>query len=264
VRNIKHGTNYWISTHTDIPVMNRKVLNEYLLSIKLENKAEATIKKYRSVLEKFLIECTEPLEELSSDNVIQWINQYTDGKKSRTVDLIISTLSSFFKFCLAEDYTKTMLVKKRWKPKIPDSLPKYLSQKEYARVKREAESLSQRDRAVILFLFSTGCRISEVVGLNRDDINLKQRTALVKGKGSEIRTVHFTEECALVLSDYLQSRKDDYEFLFLNKFDDRLAKTGIYLIAKKLGERAGLDQRLHPHMFRHTFATTMLSKGADL
>ncbi|MCM3491777.1 tyrosine-type recombinase/integrase [Alkalihalophilus marmarensis] len=256
--------NYWESINTSIPADTRTVLNEYLLSLKIANKAEATVTKYRWILEKYLSECRIPLGDLTSDDVYHWFKLYVVNKKPRTMDLFIAALSSFFTFCLDEGYMETMILKKRWRPRIPQSLPKYLSHQEYASIKRGAESLPVRNRALILFMLSSGCRISEVVSLNREDINLKKRVAFVKGKGNKIRTVHFTEECGLVLKDYLATRTDEQEVLFLNKFGDRLKKSGIYNIIRKLGVNTGLTQSLHTHMFRHTFATHMLSKGADL
>ncbi len=257
--------NYWQSKNEAIPLQTRNILNEYLLSLKLANKAEATIKKYRWVLERFFSECTISLEELTSDDILHWLNEFSEGKKPKTVDLILSVLSSFFQFCLAEEYLENMIIKKRWRPKIPQSLPKYLTEQEYARVKLAAESLSLRNRSLILFLFSSGCRSSEASNLNIQDINLEKRTASVKGKGKKIRSVHFSEECALVLKDYLTTRIGDKdEPLFMNKFGQRLTKSGIYFITTKLGKMAGLTQSLHPHCCRHTFATNMLARGAEI
>ncbi|WP_163537230.1 site-specific tyrosine recombinase/integron integrase [Gracilibacillus sp. YIM 98692] len=256
---------YWKSTNEFIPKGARNILNEYLLSLKLENKAEATIKKYRRILERFLQECTVPLETITSEDVLHWLNQFSLDKKPKTVDIVLSSLSSFFKFCLAEDYINTMVIKKRWRPKIPQSLPRYLSEQEFARVKLAAEKLPIRDRALVLFLFSSGCRSSEVSQIKMKDIDLHRRTAEVKGKGKKIRHVHFSEECACVLRDYLQSRSaESTEPLFMNKFGQSLQKSGIYKITTELGKKAGLKQSLYPHCCRHTFATNMLSKGADL
>jgi integrase/recombinase XerD len=147
---------YWQSTNETILVQIRPILNEYLLSLKLANKAETTITKYKWILERFFCECTNSLEELTSDEVLKWLNEYSQGKKPKTVDLFLSVFSSFFKFCLAEEYKEHMVVKKRWRPKIAQSLPKYLNEHEYARVKLASESLSIRDRAIVLFLFSSG------------------------------------------------------------------------------------------------------------
>lgn len=144
---------YWESTHEAIPMPTRTIVNEYLLSLKLANKAEATISKYCSILERFFSECTVPIDLLTSEEVINWLNEFSSDKKERTVDLVLSTLSSFFKFCIAEDYLDTMVIKKRWRPRIPQSLPKFLNEQEYARVKLASEHLSHRDRCLFCFSF---------------------------------------------------------------------------------------------------------------
>lgn len=256
---------YWESTKSFIPDSTRTILNEYLLGLKLANKSEATIIKYRSILEQFFRECSIPLEDLKTEDVREWLNQFSIDKKEKTIDLYLSALSSFFQFCFLEDYVKNILVKKRWRPKIPQPLPKFLTEQEYAKVKLAAESFSLRDRALILFLFSSGCRRSEVSNLTRKDIDVDKRTAEVKGKGKKIRQVHFSVECALVLKDYLKTREnDDNESLFITRFGNQLLSSGVYQVIKNLGMKAELTQSLHPHVCRHTFATNMLARGADL
>jgi integrase/recombinase XerD len=256
---------YWQSTHEKIPLQTRVILNEYLLSLKTAHKAEATITKYLWILERFFSECSVPLNELTSDDIQKWLKDFSVCKSPRTIDLFLSCLSSFFKFCLEEDYIEKMVIKSRWRPKIPQSLPRYLSEQEYARVKLAAESLSLRDRALILFLFSSGCRRTEVSNLNFQDVDLARRTAKVNGKGNKLRHVHFSEECLLVLKDYLRSRScDETDALFINRKGNRLLPKGIYEITKKLGKKAGLQKLLHPHVFRHTFATNMLARGAEI
>lgn len=258
---------YWESHHQGIPPETREVLNQYLLHLKISNKAEATIKKYKWILEQIFTDCTIPLKQLTSEDVYDWFQTISLGKKPKTKDLYYSTLSSFFHFCLVEDSVDVdiLLVKKRWKPKVPKAIPKFLTESEYAKVKREAETLSLRDRALVLFLFSSGCRKSEVISLKIQGVNLDRRTAKVMGKGKKIRTVHFSEECGLVLKEYLKTRSgDETEPLFLNKFKGPLNKNGIQLVINKLGRKAGLSESLYPHKCRHTFATNMLSRGAKL
>lgn len=261
-----HSTlKYWVSNHEDIPRQTKAILNEYLLSLKLANKAEATTLKYRSILERFFCECRVPLESITSENVLKWLNEFSIDKKAKTIDLYLSCLSSFFKFCVAEDYLDKVLIKKRWRPKIPQSLPKFLNEQEYARVKLAAETLSLRNRALILFLFSSGCRRSEVSNLTIQEVNLELRTVEVKGKGKKIRQVHFSIECAIVLKDYLKTRSyEQTDALFVTRHGLALQPGGIFKITEKLGKKAELTQSLHPHCCRHTFATNMLARGADL
>ncbi|MDK7668680.1 tyrosine-type recombinase/integrase [Cytobacillus oceanisediminis] len=256
---------YWQSTHEDIPHETRNILNQYLLSLKLANKAEATIIKYRWILERFFCGCSVSLKEMRSEDVLKWLNVFSEGKKPKTIDLLLSCLSSFFQFCQEEEYLEKLLIKKRWRPKIPNALPRYLTEQEYARVKLAAESLPLRNRALILFLFSSGCRRSEVSNLNIQDVDLERRTAEVKGKGNKIRKVHFTEECALVLKDYLKTRSyQEGDPLFINSKGQRFLPHGIYSFTTRFGNKIGMAQSLHPHSFRHTFATNMLARGAEI
>jgi integrase/recombinase XerD len=253
------------SLNVKICLQTSKALNQYLENLKNEYKSEATITKYQWILERFFNECCIPLKDITSENVLKWLNEFSECKSARTIDLVLACLSSFFNFCLEEEYLEKMLIKKRWRPKIPQSLPRYLNEEEYARVKVAAEKLTLRDRALILFMFSSGCRRSEVSNLDLQDVDMKRRTAEVVGKGKKIRHVHFSEECSLILKDYLGTRtSDESDALFLNRKGERLLPKGIYEITKKLGKRAGLEKLLHPHALRHTFATNMLARGAKI
>lgn len=236
-----------------------------MLSLKLANKAVSTITKYKSILEEFLIKCSIPVEKLTSDDVLAWLTDFSIGKSEGTVNFYLSVLTTFFSFCLDEDYMEKTVTKKRWRPKIPLSMPKYLDEHEYSRVIVYLEQVRLRDRALILFLFTTGCRVSEVANLNIQDVDFEKRTANVVGKGNKRRRSYFSEECALVLDSYLQTRNYKPEDpLFMNKFGKRLQPIGIREVLKKVGKKVGLKQSLHPHCCRHTFATNMLARGADL
>ncbi|MEK5214596.1 tyrosine-type recombinase/integrase [Psychrobacillus sp. FSL H8-0487] len=255
---------YWISTNEAISVPTKTILNEYLFSLKRENKTEATISKYRSLLERFFRECTIPIDELMSDDVLKWFRVFSDGKRVKTVELMHSTLSTFFKFCIAKDYLDIVITKNPWRQKIPLYLPKYLNEQEYVRVLLASEQLPLRDRVLVHFLFSSGCRRYEVTQLTIQDVDLDNRTARVEGKGKKSRTIHFSRECGLLLKAYLRTRFDDQtEPLFQTKFNNSLGESGIYKIIKKLGELANLKQTLHPQVCRNTF-TNMLARDTDL
>lgn len=252
-----------INNHT-IHSQTITIVNEYRESMEASKKSEATITKYLWILEQFFKECSIPLQDLTSKDVLIWLNNFTEGKSARTIDLFLSCLSKFFRFCLAEEYIeKEIVIKSRWRPKIPKSMPRYLTEQECAQVKLAAESFSIRDRALILFLFASGCRRKEVSNLNLQDINLKQRTAMVVGKGNKYRIVHFTEECLVILQEYLLTRSSDKtDALFINRQGLRLLPKGIYEIVKKVGKKAGI--KFHPHCCRHTFATNLMARGATL
>lgn len=255
---------YWVCENKKIDESYRKILNDYLMSLKLANKSKYTINYRRQHIEKFLLECSLPLNDLTPEYVLAWLKKHSMHKNEGTINNYISDLSCFFKFCLEEEYIQRVIVKNRWRPKMPRPVPKYLDKSEEAKVRLAAEKLPLRDRAIIEFFLSTGCRCCEVYGLNIGDLDLANRTARVIGKGRRIRQVHFSEICAILLKKYLLIRPQKNFALFLSRYGNRLSIRAIQYTAEFLGQRAGLVRSLSPHCFRHTFATNLLAKGAEL
>lgn len=258
------GKKYWVSVNKKISDLHRKILNEYLSTMKLANMAPSTITDHRSYLEKFLVEYPKPIKELTLGDVLNWLRINYRNRKEGTINRIISILSCFFRFCLEEEYINRLLIKNRWRPKMPRPIPKYLDKGELAQVRLAAEKLPLRDRTIVEFMLSSGCRVCELYGLNIADLDLTNRTARVVGKGKKIRYVHFSELCAILFSKYLDSHSEENKAVFLSRRGDRLSIRSIEDITAKLGQRANLSRRLSPHRMRHTFATNLLSKGAEL
>lgn len=254
---------YWVIENEQIPEGNREIANSYLLSIR-KSKAVNTVDKYRWILEQFFLNCPKKIEELTSDDVLDCFEKRFGDKSPKTMELVLVVLSRFFRFCLNEEYISTKLMKESWKPKLEQSLPKYLTEEEYVKVRIASETSPVRDRAMIEFMFSSGCRLSETTGLSVSDIDLDERIAMVKGKGAKIREVHFSREAAMAIREYLENRKQDTEVLFAGVSGKRLSKSRAYRICRKLGKKAGLETILSPNRSRHTFATYMLARGASL
>ena len=120
-----------------------------------------------------------------------------------------------------------------------------------------------RDRAILHFLRSTGCRISEITGLNRDQVNLELLECVVHGKGNKERTVYLDEVAGMLLAEYLNGRIDDVPALFINKQHDRLNPGGVRAMLNKLAEKAGVAH-VHPHKFRRTLATGLARHGMPI
>lgn len=125
-------------------------------------------------------------------------------------------------------------------------------------MKEQAEC--DRDKAIICFLLSTGCIISEVCSLNKTDINFEQKEVIVLGKGNKRRKVYFDEYTSLLLRRYINSRNDNYRALFVGKGTDRITPHGVRFMLKKLETISGV-KNIHPHRFRRTLATNLINRG---
>ncbi|WP_148335155.1 MULTISPECIES: site-specific tyrosine recombinase/integron integrase [Bacillus] len=260
----KNKGKYW---NVELPLPNSenlKVINEFLLSMKVSNYSERTIITYQEALQRFFRERKAPFSQLTYDDVREWLNQYQKVWKESTLYSNLSILSSFFNFCVEEGYLEKSVIKKRWYPRLPQPIPKYLDKEEIAKIRQQCEKEPLRNRAILEFLLTTGCRLGEVQRLNRDDVDLENRTARVVGKGKKIRLVHFSEKCALLLERYLEHRKDDNPAFFITKWGTRTEGRNIQNFLREIGKAARLSTSLHPHRLRHTFATELLAKGADL
>ncbi|MDD3481201.1 MAG: tyrosine-type recombinase/integrase [Patescibacteria group bacterium] len=134
------------------------------------------------------------------------------------------------------------------------------------------EEVQRRDEAILEVLFSTGLRVSELVGLNRDQINLKKGEVFIRGKGGKDRVVFISSSAASAISAYLSTRKDDYDPLFIHyggvKDEEgeymRLTQRSVQRLVARYAKLAGITKKVTPHMLRHSFATDLLFNGADL
>lgn len=258
---------YWVVQNENLHPQNQKILNEYLMSIWIQNLSKYTI-MYRSwFLQNFLSFINKPVTNLTSDDILNWIIKNRGVLKETTINWRLSVLSSFIKFCQEEEHKyidESVRIKKHWRPKIPKPLPKYRDEEELARMNIAAEKQNLRDRTIYEFSISSGCRVGEVSGLEIEKVDLKNRTAIVVGKGKKVRQVHFNEKSAMLLEKLLENHPEGASTVFLNRFGKKMHERSFQNIIAKIGKEAGLSAKLTPHQLRHTFATIKLNKGADL
>lgn len=187
--------------------------------------------------------------------------------KSRTLARKVSCLRTFFKFLSREGYIKSNPATLLLTPKLDKRLPQFLTEDEMLKLleapPKDGES-GLRDRAILETFYSTGMRISELVGLNMDDIDFISGVVKVRGKGKKERLLPIGEKALSALRQYIDSRKEKTKEVFLNKNGIRITDRGVRDILEKYIKLTSLKENISPHTLRHTFATHLLNHGADL
>lgn len=254
-------------------------IQKYLSYIQAErNYSLNTCKAYRKDLYTFLKylrsdkkERTAPDSILIKDikNFLIFLSQR--GYDSSSIDRILSSLRSFFKYLHKRQRIKTNPALGLKAPKRKKKLPRVLSEaqmKELLEPVRYIESSQGlRDRAILELLYNTGMRLAEISGLKIKDIDFENGEIRVLGKGNKERIIPLGENASKVLIEHLNTRNTkikEGDFLFLNKYGEKLSRRGIARIVKKYGSEVSEDKKVSPHTLRHSFATHLLDEGAKI
>ncbi len=249
--------------------MNR-YLDKFISYLEIEkNYSPHTILNYRIDLEDFLqFIGPTPIDGVDYLFLRKFLAQLrTKHYRPRTLSRKLSSLRSFFRFLHREGFVQENPAVLLMSPKLDKTLPKFLSEGEVAKF-IEAPSLKtvsgKRDRAILETLYSTGIRVSELVGLDTNNVDLIGNIAKVAGKGKKERLVPIGDKALGAIRDYLQDRKHQSRALFLNKNGTRLSDRSVRNIVDKHIMAVSLTKSISPHVLRHSFATHLLNRGADL
>jgi integrase/recombinase XerC len=236
-----------------------------------------SLRAYAKDLEQFSMYCAEEPSKVDMIDVRGFVaGQISEGKSKSTVARRLATLRSFFNYLYREGYVTVNQAKLVPSPKLPKRLPNFLSVDDVFSLVQSPEGiglLPVRDRAILELLYSSGLRVSEVAGLNIDDLNVREGLVKVMGKGNKERIVPVGAKALDALKSYVvermlmkkkRLRSDSGPALFLNRAGGRLTDRQIRRIVVKCGRTVGLTGQLGPHTLRHTFATHLLVGGADL
>lgn len=236
-----------------------------------------TLRAYSRDLKYFSQHCGLSLKDLDMIDVRTFVaNQIASGKAKTTVARRLATLRSFFNYLYQEGYVKVNYAKLVSTPKTPRHLPNFLSVDDAFNLVQSPKGIgfiSVRDRAILELLYSSGLRVSEVAGLNVDDLNIKEGLVKARGKGKKERIVPVGNKALDVLKSYLIERRlfkkrkaisDSDNSLFLNRNGTRLTDRQIRRLVVKYARLIGINGQIGPHTLRHTFATHLLIGGADL
>lgn len=241
------------------------MLRKFVATKRIEGIAESTLKRYADENLKLIHFLSKPLYDITTYDIRFYLShRRVNGQKrvsNRTLDGMRRCYSSFFGWLSAEGMISHNPCAALKQIKYRKEVKKPYSAAELERLRRACTD--KRDLALVDFLYSTGCRVSEVVRLNISDINFETSECIVIGKGDKERIVYLSEVASMNLKEYLAGRTDNNGALFAGKRTSRIQKTGIEAMLRNLGKRAGVDN-VHPHRFRRTLATNLLDRGMNI
>ncbi len=207
---------------------------------------------------------------LTQNDIRQYIGELYGKNSKSTISRKLASIRTFFEYLIREgaiNYNPAKLIPS---PKKEKKLPVFLTVDEAFKLvdtKHSSKVLELRDIAILELLYSSGLRVSELVGIDMAELNIKDETVRVLGKGRKARVIPLGKKSIEALMNYLEKReqlKPNGDQLFLNARGGRLSTRSIDRIVKKYAILAGIPKNLSPHVLRHTFATHLLGGGADL
>jgi integrase/recombinase XerC len=247
-------------------------IDKFIRYLDVERAASShTLRAYRKDLENFFEYVKTEPDKIDMIDVRGFIaEQIKKGLNKTTVSRRLASIRSFFKFLCREGYIKSNPAKLVANPKIPKLLPRFLSVDDAFSLVEKPEGIGfvpVRDRAILELLYSSGIRVSELSGLNIDDLNIKGNLIKVRGKGRKERIVPVGSKAIDAIKSYMIERmllKSKDRALFLNRIGTRLTDRGVRRIVVKYARALTISGQIGPHTLRHTFATHLLQGGADL
>lgn len=244
---------------------NLTLKEEFLSAKQVEGCSERSVNYYSSTLDNLIKNLEKPFNQIETEDLRVYLSEYQkkNNASKQTIDNIRRILSSFFTWLEDEDYILKSPVRRIHKIKTMKQIKETYSDEAVERLRDNCKTI--RDLALIDMLASTGMRVGELVKLNRVDVDFVNRECVVLGKGSKERVVYFDARTKLHLQNYLNSRTDENEALFVSLLEphNRLEIAGIEIMLRKLGRSLEIN-KVHPHKFRRTLATKAIDKGMPI
>jgi integrase/recombinase XerC len=256
----------------------QEVFNRYINYLEAERNASAyTVRNYKAdLLDFFYFLKKKKADSLEVDRKVlrDYLTSLTkQGIVKASIARKLSAIRSFYRYLVREKIISANPIEMVSSPKLDKRLPSFLTLEEVERL-LNAPDLStpqgQRDRALLELLYASGLRVSELVNLDLNKIDLDTNEIRVWGKGSKERMVLMGEPAAEALRNYLKQGRPKLlgekriNALFLNRYGQRLPERRVQKMLEDYAKKAGIGKRVHPHILRHTFATHLLDGGADL
>lgn len=250
---------------SNCPRNNEEALDLFIDAKRIEGCSEKSLKYYKTTLILVLKEVNKNYFLVNTEDLRSFLSNYKEknGVSKITIDNIRRIISTFFTWLENEDYISKSPCRRIHKVRTGKVVKEVYSDEIIELIKQSATN--KRDLAIIEFLTSTGIRVGELVRLNITDIDFENKECVVLGKGNKQRKVYFDAKTKIHLKQYLDSRKDDTQALFVSNLKPyaRLEISGIEIMLRKIGNKLGMD-KVHPHKFRRTLATKAIDKGMPI
>mgnify|MGYP005838557801 CR=1 FL=1 len=255
-------------------------LREYLAHLKLErNLSENTTLSYKNDLTSFInfisdLKVIDP-SEVNSDHIVQFFKTLKEiGLSGTSAARYFSSLKGFFSYLTKNNYINKNPIDKISAPKLSKKLPGVLNVFEVDAILSKPavnDKLGLRDKAMLELFYACGTRVSELINLKLSDLFLKDEIIRVLGKGSKERLIPIGSSAIFWIEEYLKKSRPlllkkakSENYLFLNSRGTKISRMGIWKIVERYVKEADINKDVHPHTFRHSFATHLLEGGADL
>ena len=250
---------------TDLAVLdtsNIVIIKNFLCVKKLEGRSDNTISLYKHILMNLINELQKNISDIGTNDIRYHLANYqvNRGVSTTTLNNMRNIYNSFFGWCYNEKYIEENPMVRINPFKIPKKKVNAFTDEELETLFNNCECI--RDRALMEFLYSTGCRVTECSDVNLNDIDFNNNTVIIRhGKGNKERKSYISDKCMYWLKKYLEERNSNDIALWIGK-KGRLTASGIEYIITKIGNKCGIHA--HPHKFRHTLATNMVKKSAPI
>lgn len=203
------------------------------------------------------------IQSITHDILKTYLTETTQHLKPSSIGHRIRFLKSLFRYAHDEGLTIRNPASKLKEPKQGSRIPKALGEEVIEELR--VSCASPLEGALIEIFYTTGCRIGEIVQLNRNSIDWESRSIIVRGKGDKEREVYFSTRCAILLKRYIRSRRDSDIALFVTeRAPRRMSIAQMRYVIKRVAKRAGVEVNVYPHALRHSYATHLLNNGAPL
>lgn len=238
----------------------------YIVSRKIEGLSKKTLELYNLYLDDFFFTVNKNAEDITANDIRVYLYTTQENRNisNRTLDSRRTAIHAFFEWAANEGYIGKNPCRSIKIIKYERVEKKPLTDMELERIRQVCETV--REKAMIEFLYSTGARVTEACTVKKTDVDFYNGEVIVLGKGNKHRKVYLNARSKLLLGQYLNSRDDESEYLFVSerKPHGALKKEAVERVIRIIGQKAELDRPLTPHLFRHTLATLLLQRGTPI